>query len=840
MSTSHNLLHVARRMAGRAGARVARVALAGVLASSVVALAPGVATAAGSCPNEALRAESNVDPQTGVPYSMQLPDCRAYEQVTPPFKGTNVVEPKAEDELGTAITRGISSGGSPLLEQSVALLGGAAGGDAQLNPTAYELARGASGWTTSSLTPLVSVFPYAQEQLPSAADVAVGLWAAATPSQSINAEDYYRREADGAFVDIGPVAPPAATAGPPHGAQSITSGPNGFNRIVGASADLSDVVFQLDSPPPKEKKYLWPDDATVEASLPSLYEYAGSGHTGEDGDVPALVGVDNENKQIGVCGTGLGADVETEVVHAGHEGVSAGGSTIFFNVEASKCAKGAPGPKAAQVYARIGIPGAQTTVNVAGTSECASSAACNVTKPVTYEGSSEDGSRVFFTTTQALLPSDTDTTKDIYECELPGDGGATPAPSGVVNACPDPKAVSVTGTGEAAKVQSVVAISEDGSRVYFTAAGVLTSEPDLSLSSGHQVAKLGGHNLYVWEAPTEGDPTGHTAFIATLKGSEASPEYAQATPDGRYLVFTTAAPKLTPGDTSTVAQAFRYDAQTGELIRVSVGQNGFNNNGNTSEYPVELASTQLGHIDLGRLTVSEDGSYIVFQSEDALTPQVQGSGHNVYEWHEGNVYLISDGTDTEPRARVMGIDASGADIYFTTADRLVGQDTDESRDVYDARIDGGFPAPTPAASCSGEACQGPPSGGPAAPLLGSIAPPAIGNLAASPTGGVLGSTTQASGSAGKVQITKQSVKGSTVTLSVKVPAGGVVSVSGSGLRRIRRSVSKSATYTLKLTVTKAGSASLRKHKRLKVKIEVLFTPSTGARSSAAKTVTFKA
>ena len=577
-------------------------------------------------------------------------------------------------------------------------------------------------------------------------------------------------------------------------------------------------------------------------SLPSLYEYAGSGHTGEGEGEPALVGVDNTGKQIGECGTGLGADVESQVVHEGHEGVSAGGSTIFFNVQAasaSKCVKGAPAPKAAQVYARIGIPGAQTTVNVAGTSECASSASCNVTKAVTYEGSSEDGSRVFFTTTQALLPSDTDTSKQLYECELPGDGGATPAPAGVVNACPDLKAVSVAGAGEAAKVQSVVAMSEDGSRVYFTAAGVLTSEPDLSLSSGHQVAKLGGHNLYVWEAPTEGDPTGHTAFIATLK--EASPEYAQATLDGRYLVFTTAVPKLTPGDTSTVAQAFRYDAQTGELIRISVGQNGFNNDGNTSEYPAELASTKLGANELeGRLTVSEDGSYIVFQSEDALTPQVQGSGHNVYEWHEGNVYLISDGTDTEPRARVMGIDASGTDIYFTTADKLVGQDTDESVDVYDARIDGGFPAPTPAPSCSGEACQGPPSGGLTPPQPGSTGSPAIGNLAAPPTGGVLGSTTHASGSAGKVQITKQSVKGSTVTLSVEVPAEGAISVSGSGLRSVKRSVTKSATYTLKLTFTKAGSASLRKHKRLKVKIEVLFTPGTGARSSAAKTVTFKA
>jgi len=824
------------------GTRVARVALAGILASVVAALAlsaapalaagpPTVTVPTGSCPNEALRAESNPDPQTGIPYSMQLPDCRAYEQVTPPSKSINAVIPGDETRLGTAITEAISSDGSTLLEVSLPLLG-EAGADGELNPTFYELGRGASGWATTSLTPPASVFPIATEQLASTADVAVGLWSAATPSQSIKAEDFYQREADGSFLNIGPIAPPSATAGPPHGAESTTSGPRGANGIVGASTDLSHVVFQLDAPSSEAaQSYLWPGDGTLIAR-PSLYEYAGSGHTGEGDDVPALVGVDNAGGQIGECGTGLGADVEPEISRTVHNGVSAGGSTIFFNVQGHRCAKAATGPASDQLYARIGSPGAaQATVNVAGTSECATSVSCDVTKPVTYQASSKDGSRVFFTTTQALLPSDTDTTSDIYECELPGDGGATPAPSGVVNACPDLKAVSVTGTGVAAKVQSVVAVSAGGSRVYFTAAGVLTSEPNLSLPSGHQVALEGMHNLYVWEAPSEGNPTGHTAFIATL--SKASPEYAQATPDGRYLVFTSAR-KLTPDDTSTVAQAFRFDAQTGELIRVSVGQDGFNNDGNTRSDPASLAGTNLG-----RLTVSEDGSYIVFQSSDALTPQVQGGSQNVYEWHDGNVYLISDGTDTQARAKLMGMDASGANVFFTTADKLVRQDTDEDIDVYDARIDGGFPAPIRAVSCSRDACQGPLSSSPAPPLPGSMAPPAIGN-AAPATGGVLASKTRASGSAGKVQITKQSVKGSTVTLSVKVPAKGAISVSGSGLKTVKRSVSKSATYTLKLTFTTAGKASLRRHHRLKVKIKVVFKPSTGSSSSATKTVTFKA
>ena len=783
---------------------------------------------AGSCPNEALRAESNPDPQTGAPYSTQLPDCRAYERVTPLFKSYNEVV-SGGGGVAEASTKAISTSGSPLLEDSTQLLGDA-GADEELTGTYYELGRAASGWTATSLTAAASVFPISHEELPSPADVAVGLWSAASPSQSIYAEDFYRHEANGAFVDIGPIAPPSATEGPPHGARPGTMElPTFKDSIVGASADLSDVVFQLDSPGSEgQKSILWPGDRTVDNSAaperPSLYEYVGGGHTGEGADVPALVGVDNAGTQISQCGTGLGGNVSNEPTHevaSAHNGISAGGSTVFFNVQAGGCVPGASGPAVNQVYARIGTPGAtQTTVNVAGTSGCATSVSCNVSSPVTYQGASKDGSKVFFTTAQALLPSDKDTTSNIYECELPGDGGATPAHSGVlVNACPFLKAVSVTGTSAGANVQSVVAVSEEGSRVYFTATGVLTS----AANSQGRSAEFGKDNLYVWEAPGAHDPTGYTAFIATLPG--ASPTEAQATPDGRYLVFTTTA-DVTLDDTSTAAQAFRYDAQSGELIRVSVGQNGFNSDGNTSSDPATLATQFVPN----RLTVSENGSYIVFQSNDALTPQVHGGLQNAYEWHDGNVYLISDGIDRINHAGLIGMDAAGANIFFTTADRLVGQDTDEDTDVYDARIDGGFPAPTPAPSCSGETCQGPLSSTLTPPLLGSTGVPLIGNLTPSVK------TTTATPA---VKIVKHSYNKGTLTLSVSVPAQGHVSASGSGVATVTRSVSKSGTYALKLTLTGADKASLREHHRLKLKIKVAFSPTSGEASSATIMITVK-
>ncbi len=689
----------------------------------------GQPVAPGLCPNEALRHESDVDPDTGLPYSRALPDCRAYEQVTPPFKGVNGVSKGTYEGIGgnTTAVESVSVNGAPLLARSLVPLGGVVGGtDGEVNPGSYELARAASGWVTTALTPAASKFATATWELTSEDNADREIWSAATPEQAINAEDFYLHEADGTFVNIGPLAPPSATVGPRHGGSSVTGGiDSGRDAVVGASGDLADVVYQLDSPPAGvPRSLLWPGDETIAGEHPSLYEYVRTGHSGVGTDVPALVGIDNSGTQISHCGTGLGPNTESEARRV-HNGVSAAGSTVFFTAQAGGCQTGTAGPPTSQVYARIGLPGApQATVNLAGSSGCIASTSCNVTGAVTFQGASSDGSRGFVTAAQAeLVPGDSDGTNALYECELPGDGGATLSASGKVDACPDLKAVSLTGTSEGAQVQSVLAVSEEGSRVYFTAKGVLTSKRNHSLPAGHQTAEAGENNLFVWEALGEGQASGKVSFIATLPSPR--PDEAEATPDGDCLVFTTTA-DLTSDDTSTAAQAFRYDAITDELIRISVGQNGFNQDGNTTTDATTLASRSMTANALPR-SVSENGAYVVFQSSAALTSQAKGGLNNVYEWHEGDVSLISDGTDTSEHAGLLGMDASGENIFFVTSDKLVGQDTDEDYDVYDARVNGGFPAPKPAPSCKGEECQAALSSPFSPPTPGSTGTPAIGN-----------------------------------------------------------------------------------------------------------------
>jgi hypothetical protein len=340
-----------------------------------------------------------------------------------------------------------------------------------------------------------------------------------------------------------------------------------------------------------------------------------------------------------------------------------------------------------------------------------------VRQPAHFLGASEDGSKVFFATTQPLLGSDTSV--NIYEYDFDASAGE--------------RVVRVTGgdgsvSNPAADVGGVAQISPDGSHIYFVA-GVLTTNPNYA----GEVAQAGAANLYVYERDAS-YPNGQLTFIATMPASDTAiwgqrstkSEVSAVTSDGRFLVFAAYA-HLTPDDTSGGRQLFEYDSEANRMMRVSIGQDGFDDNGNT----VNIG--QSSHF-----TVSSDGSYVFFESEAGLTPQAldyrviggnESGGvlyaNNVYEYHDGNVYLISDGQDVSAEAgpvegtaerlvHLLGASVSGRDVFFTTTDRLVGQDTDTQVDIYDARIDGGFPAPATPVECQADACQGPLS---AAPVL---------------------------------------------------------------------------------------------------------------------------
>jgi hypothetical protein len=415
--------------------------------------------------------------------------------------------------------------------------------------------------------------------------------------------------------------------------------------------------------------------------------------------------------------------------------LAAGGAEIFFtaNVGAS-CAE-----TGRQVFVRLG---GRHTVEV---SRPASLSSCNEVpcKGASeransyFKGASQDGSRVFFTTTASLVNGDEDTGNDLYmariecpegepECEV-----ARRQRTALVQVSHDPVA------GQPADVQGVLRIARDGSRVYFVAHGVLSE----SANGQGEMALDGADNLYVYDSNTE-----NVAFIAALcsgparSGSvedghcpsnlsggrndgplwtAASGGEAQSTPDGGVFVFSSYA-RLTADDADPARDVYRYDAATGTLERISIGEAGYHANGNDGAYDATLqgsgldpdGSTPAGskvyqQYEMNTRAVSDDGSRVVFETAEPLSPAAVNGLNNVYEWHEGEVSLISSG-DSPLSDTGAVITPSGSDIFFETAARLAPVDVDEFVDVYDARMGGGFPAvPGPRGQCSADACQGP-------------------------------------------------------------------------------------------------------------------------------------
>jgi len=679
-----------------------------------------------------------------------LPDGRAYEMVTPPNKNGALF-----GNLFVGGAPAIAEDGSRVIVFSIQCFAGAVSctGARQMEGDPFAFARTDGGWVTTPLAPPATQF---DQNTYWSVSPGVGTALFSVPAAPFGEDVWYVRQPDGSFLDIGPVSQPSL------GSTQVTA----FNRSFPvATADFSHIVYA-------SSKTFWSFDATGLLTGPdgdptALYEYVGAGDA-----APVLVGVSGgagSTDLISECGTEVGG-VSSENGYESSSALSGDGGTVYFTADACSSGSGVnagvPVP-ADELFARIG---GSRSAWVSGRSPSGCTGMCASSPPAAaaFEGASVDGSKAFFSSTQQLTNGASedshsgDTAREgcsktagVNGCNLYEYDFANPAGRNLI----DVSAGDTSGGGP--RVQGVMAFSPDGSRVYFVAKGVLSAAAD----SEGQVARNGADNLYVFERDAS-HPEGRVSFIATLSESDR-PEWelgsdgnkANVTPDGRFLVFTSHG-RLTADDKSTsgAAQVFRYDAQTGELLRISIGERGFNDNGNAGTGNAFVVPRKTGYyLTAGPRrpdpTMSNDGSFVFFQSPVGLTPQalndvpIDSGGdlaQNVYEWHEGQVYLVSDGRDTSAdnadvdtissettsSVYLLGSDATGANVFFTTADRLVPQDIDTQLDVYDARIGGGFPFTPPPVPCGGEACHGTPGAAPSLQGAASAVFSGAGNLTA--------------------------------------------------------------------------------------------------------------
>lgn len=377
--------------------------------------------------------------------------------------------------------------------------------------------------------------------------------------------------------------------------------------------------------------------------------------------------------------------------HATFGGGSSDGSRIFFETDESlvggdtdDCNPGAPVEGCIDVYERSG--GTTTLVSTGSPGNGAYDA--------TFEGTSSDGLKAFFSTGEPLVGSDTD------DCD----------PSATVLGCTDvyersggtTTLVSAGTPGNAAFHAAYDANSQDGSLAFFhTRESLVAGDTDTQFDV---YQRSGGTTTQI----STGSTGGNGAFGAAFEGASA---------DGTRVFISTAEKLENPPDTDSSQDIYQRLGSTTTLV--SIGTTGGNG---------ALPAFFDGN--------SQDGARVFFTTAEKLeNPPDTDSSQDIYERFSGlSVISIGpNGGNGAVSAVFDGISGDGTHVFFHTSEKLENPpDTDNSIDVYDAGAAVGYARPKGATpvqlrlvpafeECSGSSPSGMTHGAPLA--VASCSPP---------------------------------------------------------------------------------------------------------------------
>jgi hypothetical protein len=442
------------------------------------------------------------------------------------------------------------------------------------------------------------------------------------------------------------------------------------------------------------------------------------------------------------------------------------------------------------------------------TAACPSS--CTVNLPVTdatvtaterdrWNAVSGDGRRIFFETKKQLVPADTDNAVDVYGwddgtihvlSDKPGGGAAATATAQFRWAAADGSRVFFQ-SGESllpADVDTAVdvySVNPDGSDLQLVSPGTLNAPAALQY-----VSPDGSHALFTTtEALTAGAPAagsklyaisgGAPTYLGSAAGfipSNAGQRQFAGTPDGSTMVFQTT-DQLTPDDTNGVADV--YELQGGAVITlVSKRPAG----ADTSDAYLGGDDNYGAGVTLHRV-LSDDGSQVFFSTADSLVPQDTDGGRvDVYAGGGGaDATLVSAPGSAQDDDVFETASPSGADVLLWTHQPLVGADADGGQaDIYDARVGGGFAEAPSSGGVGGPAAAAGPASVPATtPATTAPQPPAPPPPVVAPSAPPVGGPGTASSSTPKVTATagrSAHVTRGRVVISVRVSVPGQLAV----------------------------------------------------------------
>lgn len=280
---------------------------------------------------------------------------------------------------------------------------------------------------------------------------------------------------------------------------------------------------------------------------------------------------------------------------------------------------------------------------------------------VQFQAATADGVQVFFSTGERLTSEDKDSATDIYVRDL--DLNKTTLVSAGDPSC------AGAGCGSANSAVSAVAggVAAGGDVVFFASEERLSTADSDGFADVYARDVLAGTTTLVSE--------GGTACVPSGCGDGSVPAFFQgASSDGTKAFFTTAE-KLTGGDTDTLTDLYERDLEAGETRLVST-------------QGICPAGVDCSPIFGGN---SADGSHVFFESSERIAGEDLDSQQDVYDWSDGTAVLASrglGGVNGPFNALYAGSSADGGAVFVATEERLDAVlDIDEAQDVY-ARIDG--------------------------------------------------------------------------------------------------------------------------------------------------------
>jgi archaellum component FlaF (FlaF/FlaG flagellin family) len=412
--------------------------------------------------------------------------------------------------------------------------------------------------------------------------------------------------------------------------------------VRGAEGDISRISLGYDGSEGDEDSALWGGSLSGDGRYVAFTSAASNLVPNDTNGEPDVFVHDQQSGDttiVSVASGGAQGNGNSSMFEASFPRISADGSHVVFVSQASNLV-GADnnGELDIFVHERATAETTRVSVDSSGIEANGSSFAASISGDGRY--------LAFISSATNLVPGDTNGFPDVFVHDR--QTGATAR-------------VSVADSGNQANEETwIAAISASGRHVVFA-----SYADNLVPGDGN-----GQSDVFVRDRQSGAT----TRVSVSSNGSEANAQsgVSSISANGRYVLFSSTATNLVPGDSNGALDVFVHDRQTGETTRVSVTSNGHQGDADSLGYDL-----------------SANGRYVVFQTGAANLVPDDTNGvddvmvHDRQTGETSRVSVAEDGTEGNGDSRFPGISGDGRYVGFSSyATNLVPGDGNVWSDIF--------------------------------------------------------------------------------------------------------------------------------------------------------------